>query len=90
MERMSVDSLRAAREARSRMLEVRPADAVAPLPDDPNALEPACSHYFEQAALLYAKAAEAFQLGDTTTGLVYELWAYQYLQIGQACVDREP
>ena len=72
-------------EARKKMLGVRPEEAIPPLPDSAIRDFTSCLHYFETAGQLYLLAAEAYAAGDIVAGHTYELWAYQYLLLGQTC-----
>jgi hypothetical protein len=67
------------------MLEARPKESILPLPDSATPTETICSTYFDAAADLYLLAARAYSAGDEISGRTYELWAYQYLALGQAC-----
>jgi hypothetical protein len=82
------EASRKALEARSRMLNVRPKDAIPPLPERIGGERVNCLQYFEIAAILYSKAAEAYSMGDIANGQVYELWAYQHMLVGQACQEQ--
>ena len=86
------DVLREARQkaldARGQMLDVRPEEAIPPLPDSIFPDPARCLHYFETATHLYFKAAAAYSAGDFMTGHTYELWAYQYLMLAQTCEEQ--
>lgn len=75
-------------EARRKMLDVRPKDRMPPLPDSIVPDRTNCLQYFQIAGDIYFMAAEAYSAGDVITGHTYELWAYQYIMLGQAC-ERE-
>jgi hypothetical protein len=82
------ESHKKALDARQKMLDVRPKDAIPPLPDRILPDHTGCLHYFETAAHLYLMAAGAYSAGDLITGHTYELSAYQYLMLGQTCAEQ--
>ena len=73
-------------EAREKMLDARPKETIPPLPERMIPDPTNCLVYFETAAHFYSKAAAAYSAGDVVTGQMLELWAYQYMMLGQVCV----
>lgn len=79
------ETLQLALDARQRMLDQRPDARIPALPAGRGEGAGNCAQYFQTAGFLYSMAAEAYSTGDENNGLLYELWAYQHLLIGQAC-----
>lgn len=73
-------------EARRKMLDTRPKDTIPPLPDSASPSQATCAMYFETAAFLYTMAQQAYATGDFHAALTYELYAFQYNLLGQACL----
>jgi hypothetical protein len=71
--------------ARETMLDARPKDTTPPLPDKLIPDQANCQHYFESARRHYLVAANAYAAGDMVLGSMYEVWAYQFMVLGQAC-----
>jgi hypothetical protein len=67
------------------MLSVRTEVAIPPLPDSAIPDLASCLHYFETAGQLDFLTAQAYSAGDMITGHTHEIWAYQYLLLGQTC-----